>query len=150
MKSFGFAFRGIAGTILSERNMRVHICFAFYVVLAGFVTHISNSEWTAVLICIGVVMSLECLNTAIESLCDTLSPEKSEGIRITKDASAGAVLCSAIASLIVGCIVFFNKVKITAAIDFFKANTLISILIILTLIPLGFFVKGRKRDQNEH
>lgn len=150
MKSFQFAFRGIAGTIISERNMRVHLCFAFYVIIASFVTHISVLEWTAVLICIGLVMSLECFNTAVESLCDTLSPEKSEGIRITKDASAGAVLCSAIASLVVGCIVFFNESKITAAINFFKANTFISILILLTLIPLGFFVKGRKRDQNEH
>ena len=147
MKSFEFAFRGISDTISTERNMRVHLCFAFYVIVAGLVTKISATEWAAVLICIGLVMSFECFNTAIENLCDTLSTEKCEGIRVTKDASAGAVLCSAIASAIVGGIIFFNKSKIAAAVEFFKNNTMISVLIILTLIPLGFFAKGRKREQ---
>ena len=126
--------------------MRIHLCFAFYVIIAGFVTHISASEWAAVLICIGLVMAIECLNTALESLCDTVHPEKSEGIRIAKDAAAGAVLCAAMVSAVVGGIVFFNEQKMTAALDFFKEYTLLSILIILSLIPLGFFARGRKRE----
>jgi diacylglycerol kinase (ATP) len=147
MKSFKYAFRGIADTIRTEHNMRVHLCFAFYVIIAGFVTHISLFEWAAVLICIGAVMALECLNTAVESLCDTVSPEKSDGIRMTKDASAGAVLCAALASAFVGGIIFFNEQKIAAAIDFLKNQTLLSILIILSLIPLCFFVRARKRER---
>lgn len=147
MNSFRFAFRGVADTIKNERNMRVHGCFAFYVVIAGLVTHISAFEWISVAICIGLVMSLECFNTAVEALCDTICPEKAEGIRITKDASAGAVLCAAIASTIVGGVIFFNEKKISAAAEFFKSNTTLSILILLTLIPLSFFARGRKREQ---
>lgn len=146
MKSFKYAFHGIFETIRTQRNMRIHLCFAFYVIIAGFVTHISASEWVAVLICIGLVMALECLNTALESLCDTVHPEKSEGIRITKDAAAGAVLCTALASAVVGAIVFFNEQKVSAALEFFRENLPLSILIILTLIPLGFFARGRKRE----
>ena len=146
MKSFKYSFHGIFETIKTQRNMRVHLCFAFYVIIAGFVTHISAYEWAAVLICIGLVMALECLNTALESLCDTVCPEKSDGIRKTKDAAAGAVLCAAIASAVVGAIVFFNEQKLTGALQFFKGNTLLSILIILTLIPLGFFARDRKRE----
>ena len=146
MKSFVYAFHGIFETIRTQRNMRVHLCFAFYVIIAGFVTHISAYEWTAVLICMGLVMALECLNTSLESLCDTLHPEKSEGIRMTKDAAAGAVLCTAIASAIVGGIVFFNEQKLTAALEYFKNHTAASIVIILTLIPLSFFARGRKRE----
>ncbi len=147
MKSFGFAFRGIFDTIKNERNMRIHLCFAFYVIIAGFVTHISASEWVAVLICIGLVMALECLNTALESLCDTMHPEKSEGIRIAKDASAGAVLCAAIASAIVGGLVFFRAEKVNTAMEYFKEHTASSLVIIFTLIPLAVFVRGGKRER---
>ncbi len=146
MKSFKYAFHGLFETVRTQRNMRVHLCFAFYVILAGFVTHVSKSEWAAVLICIGLVTALECLNTAIEKLCDTVHPEKSEGIRIAKDAAAGAVLGSAVISAVVGGIVFFNGQKLSAALEFFKTQTALSILIILTLIPLIIFVRGRKRE----
>lgn len=147
MRSFIYAFRGLFKTITTERNMRVHMCFAFYVIIAGFVTNISATEWAAVLICIGIVTALECLNTAVEILCDTVCPEKSKGIKTTKDAAAGAVLFAAIVSAIVGGIVFFNGQKVTAALEFFKSRTLPSILIILTLIPLIIFVRGRKREK---
>ncbi|MEA4896352.1 MAG: diacylglycerol kinase family protein [Oscillospiraceae bacterium] len=149
MKSFVFAFRGIMGTIKTERNMRVHLCFAFYVIIAGFVTHISAGQWTAVLICMGIVTSLECFNTAMESLCDTVHPEKADGIRIAKDASAGAVLCAAIASVIVGGSIFFRADKLAAALEFYENRTALSIAVILTLIPLAVFVRGGKRDKNE-
>lgn len=147
MKSFKFAFQGIWGTIKSERNMRVHICFAFYVISAGFVTHISVAQWAAVLICIGIVTALECLNTAIESLCDTVHPEKAEGIRIAKDASAGAVLCAALVAAVVGGMIFFRADKLNAALEFFKNHTAAALVIILTLIPLAIFVRGGKRDK---
>lgn len=146
MKSFVYAFHGFFETVRTQRNMRVHLCFAFYVILAGLVTHISKSEWAAVLICIGLVTALECLNTALESLSDTVHPEKCEGIRIAKDASAGAVLGAALIAAVVGGIVFFNGQKINAALEFFETQTALSILIILTLVPLVIFVRGRKRE----
>ena len=128
MKSFVYAFHGFFETVRTQRNMRVHLCFAFYVILAGLVT------------------ALECLNTALESLSDTVHPEKCEGIRIAKDASAGAVLGAALIAAVVGGIVFFNGQKINAALEFFETQTALSILIILTLVPLVIFVRGRKRE----
>jgi len=149
MKSFKYAFRGIIDTVKTERNMRVHLCFAFYVIIAGLVTNISIAQWAAVLVCIGLVTALECLNTALESLCDTFHPWESEGIRKAKDASAGAVLCTAIASAAVGGTIFFRAEKVNEALKFFRNHTGISILIILMLIPLILFVRGGKRDKNE-
>ena len=127
--------------------MRVHLSFAFYVIIASFVTHISVAEWAAVLISIGLVTALECLNTAIEKLCDTVHPEKSEGIRIAKDAAAGAVLCAAVASACVGVIIFFRADKLNAALEFLKNHTVASLVIILMLIPLILFVRDGKRDK---
>lgn len=147
MRSFIYAFRGLLKTIRTERNMRVHLSVAFYVIIAGFVTNISGAEWATVLVCIGVVTALECFNTAIESLCDTVCPEKCKGIKTTKDAAAGAVLCAAIVSAVVGGIVFFNEQKVTAALEYFKNHTAESLIIILTLIPLIIFVRGGKREK---
>ncbi len=139
MKCFKYAIRGIIFVINSERNMRVHLCFAFYVILAGTVTQISAAQWAAVLICISLVCAAECFNSAVEKLCDTLHPEKSENIKNVKDASAAAVMCIAAASAIVGGIVFFNREKIAAALDFAKAQPVLAGLIILTLIPALVF-----------
>ncbi|NCC68159.1 MAG: diacylglycerol kinase family protein, partial [Clostridia bacterium] len=132
-------------TIRTEGNMRVHLCFAFYVVLAGFVTKISTGEWTAVLICIGAVTALECLNTAVERLCDELCPQKSEGIKHVKDAAAGAVFCVAAASALTGGTIFFRTDKFSATWEFAKAYPAAAVLIVLTLIPLSIFAKGRKK-----
>ncbi|MEG0777897.1 MAG: diacylglycerol kinase family protein [Oscillospiraceae bacterium] len=147
MKSFKFAFRGIASTIANERNMRIHLCFAFYVIAAGIATKIAPGEWMVLLVCIGLVTALECVNTAVESLCDTLHPEYSKGIKLTKDAAAGAVLLAAIFSAAAGGIIFFNAEKVKAALDFFNSCKLLSIILIISLIPAVFFVRGRKRDK---
>lgn len=147
MKSFVFALRGILDTVRSERSMRVHLCFAFYVVIAGLVTRISAFEWIAVLICIGLVTALESLNTALESLCDTVCPERSAGIRKTKDAAAGAVLCAAGISVVVGGLVFFRGDKIALALEFLRQYTAAALAILLTLVPLSLFVRGGKRER---
>jgi len=146
MKSFAYAIHGMLDTVRTERNMRIHLCFAFYVIIAGIVTQLSALEWIAVLICIGLVTALECINTALESLCDTVCPERSEGIRKAKDASAAAVLCTAIVAAIVGGFIFFRTEKIALAVNFLNSHTAAALVILFTLIPLGFFVRGRKRE----
>lgn len=149
MKSFGWAFKGIAQTIRTQRNMRVHLCFAFYVILAGIVTGAAATEWAAIIICIGLVTAMECLNTALEFLCDAVHPERATGIGHAKDAAAGAVLFAAIASAAVGAYIFFNGEKIAAALDFFTAHPVQAVVIVLTLIPAIWFVFGLKGKNDD-
>lgn len=146
MKSFVYAWRGLVYTVRTQRNMRIHICFAVYVVLAGFVTRISEEQWLAVLICIAAVFGAECLNTALESLCNTVHPQRAQGIAHAKDAAAGAVLVLAIVAAVVGGIVFFNGAKIGAAIDFFRAQPVTAGLIAASLIPAVIFVFHKPRN----
>ena len=68
-KSFGFAFLGIKLS-LKERNMKVHALCAVLAIVGGFVLDITLTEWCIILICIGGVLSLEMINTAIEHLVD--------------------------------------------------------------------------------
>ena len=146
LKSFVYAFSGIANTVKTQRNMRFHIAAAFYVTVSAFAANISKLEWFAVLLCFALVFSAEMFNTAIEKLCDTLHPEKSKNIGFVKDAAAGAVLISAIISAVVGILIFFDADSLSAASDFIKNNILLTVFIVCTLVPAIMFVSGRKKN----
>ena len=74
-KSFGFAFQGFRFAVLSERNIKVMLAgFALAVVL-GLVAGLDAVRWAIVLLCCGVVLCAELLNTAIETVVDLVSPE---------------------------------------------------------------------------
>lgn len=146
MKSLGFALRGIMHTLKTERNFRIQLCFAFYVILTGFVCRLSSAEWAAVLGCIGLVLGLESVNTAIERLCDTVTCSYHPGIKLAKDTAAGAVLLAALAAAAVGGVIFLTPEKLAAARRVLERPGLLA-LIILPLVPLGLFVRGGRRKQ---
>ncbi|HOZ96975.1 MAG TPA: diacylglycerol kinase family protein [Niabella sp.] len=109
INSFGHAFRGLRTVIWSEQNFRIHTVFAF--ITLGFTWYfgLSGMETTIIFLCIAAVMVTEILNTAIEKLCDFVSPQFHDKIKIIKDLSAGAVLLMSIVSVIIGVIIFFPK-----------------------------------------
>lgn len=103
--SFACAWQGVKNAF-SERNMRIHLCFAIAAVVLGFALRIDAASWLAVTLCICLVFSLEVLNTALEALVDLVSPEYHELAKRVKDCSAGAVLICAIGSLVVAAIIY--------------------------------------------
>lgn len=106
IKSFGYAFKGIASLLKKEHNAWIH-CLAIVVVTSlGFYFHITPTEWCIVLLCFGMVLAAEGFNTAIERLVDLVSPERHPVAGDVKDVAAGAVLICAIAAAIIGCIIF--------------------------------------------
>lgn len=110
LKSFGYAWSGIRSVFKSEANIKIHISIAVLVVLFGVLFNISSTEWIAVVLCIGLVLTSEMFNTALETLVDKVSPGKDPLAGKTKDIAAGAVLISTIISVIVGLIIFVPKV----------------------------------------
>ena len=108
--SFRYAFNGLRTLIKEEHNARIHLFIACCVLITGLVFKISKTEWIAVIFCIGLVFSLELINSAIENTADLISKEKNERIKIIKDLSAGAVLIAAIASTAIGLIIFLPKI----------------------------------------
>lgn len=75
----------------------------------AFLVGLSSMEWIVICLCIGLVLSAEAVNSAIEALADRVSPAYDEAIKRTKDLAAGAVLLLAIASAVVGLIIFLPK-----------------------------------------
>ncbi|MBR6801550.1 MAG: diacylglycerol kinase family protein [Eubacteriaceae bacterium] len=108
--SFKCAICGIINTFGSERNFRIHTFVAFTVVIAGIYFHITPSEWNTVILCIGMVMGMECMNTAVEKTVDIIIPEYDERAKIIKDASAAGVLISAVSAAAAGVGIFLKYI----------------------------------------
>ena len=108
-RSFKYAGRGIARLISREHNAWIHCFVAVCVVLAGLWLGLSTLEWAAVVLCIGAVLAAEGINSAIEALCDRVSPDYDEAIKHAKDLAAGAVLILATMSVVVGLLIFIPK-----------------------------------------
>lgn len=106
VQSFAVAFQGIGRAFKTELHMKVHLVFAIAALLACWLLHVEAWGWCVVVICIGMVISAEVLNTAFEALCDKVAPEFHPLIKVAKDAAAGAVLVLAITSVVAGLIVF--------------------------------------------
>ncbi|SOC20869.1 undecaprenol kinase [Ureibacillus xyleni] len=108
VRSFRYAFYGMY-TALSEQNMRIHIISAVIAIAAGFFTGLSNSEWLVLILLIAIVISTEMVNTAIETVVNLVSPDFHPLAKKAKDVAAGAVLVFAIASVIIGLLIFIPK-----------------------------------------
>jgi diacylglycerol kinase len=111
LRSFFTGYVGLSHALGSERNMQIHLVIALCVVAAGFFFALAAAEWIAVSLCIGLVISAECMNTAMERLADRVSLDMHPLIKQAKDCSAAAVLVLATSAAIVGGIVFVPKLS---------------------------------------
>jgi undecaprenol kinase/diacylglycerol kinase (ATP) len=109
LRSFLYAFNGIACCFKSEINFRVHCFAALAAISLGLAFSITKLEWIVILIAIAMVITLEVINTVVESLCNLVHPEKSDKVKAIKDMSAATVLIAAIISFIIGAIIFIPK-----------------------------------------
>ena len=106
LKSFAVAFQGIWVLLYNERNFRTHSFISIAVLICGFFFQIEKTEWLIILTMIGFVLTAEALNTAIEYICDLVSPEYHPMVKKIKDVAAAAVLIAAIIAAVIGCIIF--------------------------------------------
>jgi len=109
IKSIVFAFNGILLLLKNEASIKVQFGFAIIATLAGFYFNISSNEWILQILTIALVLSVEGLNSAIEEIADFVHPEQHPKIGYLKDIAAGAVFFTAIAALIIACIIYIPK-----------------------------------------
>lgn len=105
LRSFRYAFRGIARLVADQPNARIHACATVVVVGLGFLLRVSALEWAALVLAIAAVWSAEALNTAIEDLADATRPEFHPLVERSKDIAAAGVLLAAIGATVVGLLV---------------------------------------------
>ena len=109
-KKFLPAFAGLADGF-RDSGIRVQYILALCAVMAGFVLKLSAGEWIAVIVCIGMVVASEMLNTCIEKLCDLYTMEEDARIKMIKDLAAGAVLVVGVASLACAIIILIRHIS---------------------------------------
>ena len=109
LKSVGYAFKGMLILIRTEASIKIQLAIAIIVTITGFYFEISKTEWIAQFIMIGLVMSIEGINTAIEYIADFVHPEHHQKIGLIKDVAAGAVFIASIVSVIIAGIIYIPK-----------------------------------------
>ena len=109
MRSFGFAFKGLAYATHTQLNFRVHLIAALIAAFAGYALRISVNEWQWVILSIALVLICELFNTALEYLVDLVSPGYNERAGRVKDIGAAAVTIAALFAFITGIIIFLPK-----------------------------------------
>jgi len=110
LKSVGYAFKGAVLLLKTEASIKIQFTIAIIVTIAGFFFNISTSEWIIQLLAIGLVMSIEGINTAIEEIANFIHPEHHTKIGLIKDIAAGAVFIASIFATIIGLVIYVPKV----------------------------------------
>jgi len=91
------------------RNFRIQVGFGLVALTVGLVLKLSSYEFVDLILIISLVLILELLNTAIESIVDLVSPEIRAEAKVAKDVSAAAVLIASIGSILIAAFIFLPK-----------------------------------------
>src|SRR5438128_596666 len=104
--SFKYAFEGLWTALKEEPNFLFHIFAGIVAIEFGYYFEITKTEWLVLMLTIGLVLSLELTNTAIEEIVDSFTDKSHPGAKKAKDVAAGAVLAAATTATVIGLIIF--------------------------------------------
>ena len=110
IKSIKYAFKGAVLLIKTESSIKVQVFIGVLMTVIGFFVGLSATEWIIQTLIIGLIISIEGINTAIEEIADFIHPEFHTKIGLIKDLAAGAVFIFAVIAIIIGCIIYFPKI----------------------------------------
>ncbi len=105
IQSFKYAIRGVILMLKSQHNAWLHAVASILVLFVGLLFGLSDPEWCRLVLAIMAVWTAEALNTALEFLADVASPEFHPLVEKAKDVAAGAVLISAVGSVVIALLV---------------------------------------------
>lgn len=110
-KGVGYALKGSITLLKTEESIQAQLIIGIVVTAVGFYFNITPTEWMVQTLCIGLIMGLEGMNTAVEALADYQQPNHDPKIGTLKDVAAGAVFFVAICSVIIGGIIYIPYLK---------------------------------------
>lgn len=109
IKSISYAFKGLWILITTEHSIISQLIIGAIMCVFGFYFNITSTEWMFQILAIGLILTAESLNTAIEAICDYIEPNFDKKIGKIKDIAAGAVTFAAITAMIIGAIIYLPK-----------------------------------------
>ncbi|WP_378187595.1 diacylglycerol kinase [Aquimarina sp. W85] len=102
----GYALKGAFLLLKTEASIQVQITIAVIMTILGIYFDISRVDWILQIFAIGLVLSIEGINTAIEAIADFIHPDFHNKIGFIKDIAAGAVFFAAFAAFLIGVIIY--------------------------------------------
>lgn len=111
IRSFGYAFRGVASLLKTEQNARIHFTAMLLTFALAIVFKVNHVEAAILFMAVVLVFAMEIMNTAVEKTLDLLHPHEHDVVRKVKDAMAGAVLISAVIATVVAVLTFYPYVR---------------------------------------
>lgn len=112
MRSFTFAWEGLAFCFATQRHMRVHFAIMALVLVAAWGLRVSQTELLHLLLAMVLVLMSEMVNTALEYTIDLSTDGYDPRAKVAKDVAAGAVLLAAVYSVTVAVLVFSNNPRL--------------------------------------
>lgn len=110
LQSFKHALTGIVSVWHAERNMRFHLLATVVVIILAWLLKVPANQWVWLIVAIALVIAAECINTAVENICDlVVGTHFDSRVKKAKDAAAGAVLVLAVMAAIIGLMVFIPR-----------------------------------------
>lgn len=141
-RSFGYALCGIVHCIRRERNFRIHLVAAAYVLALAAHLHIAGARLALLFLTIGGVLALELVNTAVEAFVDLVSPQRRPLAKIAKDTAAGAVLVFAAAAVGVGAALLWQPRALMTLLLDTLASPIRFFALAASVLSAGWFVFG--------
>lgn len=150
MDSFNYAINGIIHAVRTQRNMRIHMIAALLVLTACFFYNLSKVEFLVLTITITMVIVAEMINTALECAIDLTANYYHPLAKIAKNTAAGAVLISAINAVVVGYIIFWERISFLGPLvikkikqsDPYTIFIILIIVLICTVVVKAIFGEG--------
>ncbi len=110
VKSFGYSIDGLKYAYKYEQSMLIHVIATVGVIGANFLFHVSGMEWLITLLSIGMVLSAELINTAIEAVVDLVTLEIHPLAKIAKDCGSAATFVLAMMAGAIGFVVYIPHI----------------------------------------
>ena len=140
VKSMGYALKGIYTGIKEERNVRIDIVAAFYVLLfSKFYDFTLTQKVILVVVCFNV-LAFELMNTAVERAVDKPDKEHYMQAGAAKDTAAGGVLLAAIGAAVAGIMLFWNVEVFKEIFVFFTTRPIMLLCLAVTLFASYKFI----------
>lgn len=99
---FRYAFAGLFDGARHDRSIQNQLLIAILVVVVCCFLPLTTMEWMLIIVMIGLVITMEYLNSAIEQIVDVICPTYDIRAKKIKDYAAAAVLVISICAAIVG------------------------------------------------
>ena len=106
---FADAGRGLAVAARTQSSFRTHLLATAAVGVAGAVAHCTATEWAILLVCVGLVLTAELLNTAVELLFRGLPQAERDRVYPALDVAAGGVLAASVCAAVAGLLVLVPR-----------------------------------------